>query len=119
MSLIILAILLAAGWLLLDAGYTFFAFILFVIAVMQSLGGQGAGGGAPAAVAQGQRPVIVTTTGGELPTLMKMKIKSHWHGTDAMEDIMTTIGQIIQLPLAILARILGVRFKLPPKKGGH
>ena len=118
MSLLLVVILLVAGWFALDAGFTFIAFLLFLIATINALtsGGKASAGGGPA---PGQRPVIVTTTGGELPSVMKIGIKSHWHGTDSMEDFATTGGQILNIPFAILARVMGLKIKLPSKEKGH
>lgn len=119
MNLLMLVVLLGGAWFMLEAGYAFIAFLLFLISVLFSLSGSNAKNAAPASAPPAQRPVIVTTTGGEMPKQIKVAVKGAWGGTDEMEDFMTTIGQILNLFGATAARIIGLKTRMPddwPKK---
>lgn len=120
MSLLIVAALMGIAYVLMEAGLTFFALIAFLVAILHALTnrGQAAGGahGAPAGP-QKQRPVIVTTSGGNIHNPMKIAVKHTWDGSDAYSDFLFYLGGAVSWPFRILSRLItGKPGKL---MGGH
>lgn len=106
MSLLAVVALLIVAYFLAEAGLTFIAAIVFLIAVLQALSNKSEAAQPYASYAgAGQRPVIVTTSGGEIPKTVKVVVKNPWPGTDLYEDFQTYIGGVLEWPFRLLIRI--------------
>lgn len=120
MSLLIVAALLAIAYILLESGLAFFALIAFLVAILHALtsrkqaaAGPGGPGGAPAGPPK-QRPVIVTTSGGDIHNPMKIAIKHTWDGSDGYSDFLTYLGGVVNWPFRVASRLItGKPGKLP------
>lgn len=122
MSLLVVAVLLGISYILLETGLLFFSLIAFLVAILHALTSRAqgtasySGHGVPAAH-QKQRPVIVTTSGGEIHNPMKIAIKHTWDGSDAYSDFLTYLGGVVNWPFHLLGRIITGK---PGKiAGGH
>lgn len=106
MSLLAVAALLIVAYFLAESGLTFIAAIVFLLAVLQALSNRSEAAAPPGIPAgAGQRPVIVTTSGGEIPKTVKVVVKNPWPGTDLYEDFQTYLGGVVEWPIRILLRI--------------
>ena len=125
MSLLIVAALLGISYILLESGLAFFALVAFLVAILHALTSRKQGGvapgshpGAPAAPPK-QRPVIVTTSGGDINNPMKIAVKHTWDGSDAYSDFLLYMGGAVQWPFRLLSRIITGRPGKVVKPGGH
>jgi len=111
MSLLIVAALLGIAYFLMEAGLSFFALIAFLVAILHALTSRaqnaagGHGHGAPAGPAK-QRPVIVTTSGGDIHNPMKIAVKHTWDGSDAYSDFLFYLGGAVSWPFRIISRLI-------------
>ncbi|MBI2445618.1 hypothetical protein HYV43_04485 [Candidatus Micrarchaeota archaeon] len=110
MSLLIVAALMGIAYILLESGLPFFALIAFLVAILHALTTRSSGGHAGAAghgpAAPRQRPVIVTTTGGDIHNPMKIAVKHTWDGSDAYSDFMYYVSHCIAWPFRVISRII-------------
>ncbi len=126
MSLLIVAALLGIAFVLMESGLGFFALIAFLVAILHALtsrqqhgtGGPAGHGAAPAGPPK-QRPVIVTTSGGDIHNPMKIAVKHTWDGSDAYSDFLLYMGGAVQWPFRLLSRIITGRPGRIVKPGGH
>ncbi|MDP2717628.1 MAG: hypothetical protein Q8P02_02710 [Candidatus Micrarchaeota archaeon] len=107
MSLLFVALLFGVAYVLMDAGLSFIALVVFLVAGLYALTNrsQASHGGPVATVPQKQRPIIVTSSGGKIPPLMKIVTKNPWAGTDLWEDFTIYMGIVFQWPFRLLTRI--------------
>jgi len=112
MSLLVTLILLAVAYFLFESGLTIVALVVFLLALLHALqspsSSRGAGGPIKGNIAgyAGQRPIIVTTTGGKIPETLKIVTKKPWPGTSLGEDFWVYLGGTLQWPFRILIRLL-------------
>ncbi|MBI5036016.1 hypothetical protein HZC09_01605 [Candidatus Micrarchaeota archaeon] len=104
MSLLITALLLVVAYFLYESGLSILALVVILVAILQALS-KPSYSSAGAAVASGQRPVIVTTSGGKIPETLKIVTKKTWPGTSFYEDFWTYLGGVIEWPIRIAIRL--------------
>jgi hypothetical protein len=109
MSLLIVALLFGLAFVLMDSGLSFIAFMVFMVAVLSLITNRTNSAqisGNPQVHAPRQRPVIVTSSGGQIPSLIKVVTKKPWAGTDLWEDFTIYMGIVLQWPFRLLSRII-------------
>ncbi len=112
MSLLIVLVLIGASYMLLESGMTFFALVVFLVALLQALTqGRSAAVGHATTASGKPRPIIVTSSGGKIPSTIKIAAKHNWDGSDGYSDFLTYLGGVVEWPFRVAVRIFTGKFK--------